>query len=278
MSARIFPVIEPVNLNTWKATTSHTVSRRIWDNLFKIQDHLIEIQRREYDTVLTISTNPGVDGREGLLILLTAVYVSIENDILSLTKITTTKEHLSQMSKLIQFPTLVTEEEIAIYLSNYISKAVDEKLKEALTMSEIRLGYVTDHQKIILDAKMRLEFARVTPLSLFTMPPWERKNRLEKCNTALAYMNAALEQAKRTNVSIGELRQSTNKQISDFKSKYHAKWVSCGKAFQDLLEIVKIKSQLAADLIEEFDPDKTVPQLAQNILAITPPSSAPNSK
>lgn len=251
----------------WLGTMPHPIRDRAWDRICDIQDEIVVMSSTP--TQLFINVNEGYTAIQGLAVLVTGIYLAM-NDLETLLQTPTAKMHLAKMHQQIDFVEMLDPSDIAPFLEKYIEDKTIFSIEKEMRFKFISQEYINKKRDLVISAKTRLEFI---PLLSFTISPWEKAKRLNVCYDVLNKFDRAIRKMKLINFEIENSKKRVKNSLQIFQeiSKIHG-YITCGTEFLIVLKFVQEQSQKALETFDDFIDDYNFDDWVREVQAITPPA------
>lgn len=260
------PSVVAVSEREWVGTMPHDVRQKAWYRAFDIQNYVVELDSSP--TELFVSVNKGHHPREGLAIMVTAIYLAMNNinDLLAKNSI---EEHIKAMKDQIEFHYLILPSEVSPYLKQYLHmniKAVfDTKKKSFSSIIEDNVESLLRQAK---KAKNRLSYF---PASPETISGVEKSTRQRYCDLVIAQIETALKEAKDINSEIKKIKEKVSDEINNWLTVNDSQIFACGLSLKQILNRIEKLSKNANTLVDNFIKSYEINKLVESVLDICPP-------
>lgn len=242
-----------------------------WKILFKIQEHVVDIDHDAGYTELQVFPNEGYTADEAKAILIVAVYAALV-DFQDLIAINSLQGHLQKVSGLIKFSG-VNSQFFEKYLKIYLAYAVEWRINKAVAdiNTSFNLELLKKLRQEVSLAKRSIEFI---PLTTFTITPWEKRRRMMACQSAIDLLDEQIQLAKQLNETIRGIIEEARLEAEDLLKSVRENPYRIKLEFNYSMETIANLGAECVELLKTIDGTDLLEKV-YDAIALAPPPTAP---
>ncbi|KKT83145.1 MAG: hypothetical protein UW80_C0020G0003 [Microgenomates group bacterium GW2011_GWC1_44_9] len=259
-----------VDSSGWKAVLPAAARSAGWDYLFKIQDHVVSIDRNCGPTTLEVYPNEGHTLEEAKAILAVAVYAAL-TDLTNFLPLTP-DEHLAYLHQIIEITSLNFEPDLfSQYLQAYLVYAVECRVNHSLNKIHRKhdLSWFDEKKIQVVNAKRSLEFI---PLASLTITPWEKTRRVKFCQATIEVIEAYQVKVRWINYQIGVIQADAENIAEELFDLLRSDAFSVSEAFDYTMDYLEDSQRESREIYARFSSSdrEEVIETTKDAIALTP--------